>query len=52
MAFRLIPRDEGFPLFEQAADMANDCAHRLLGILHSVPPTEAEVTAICLCSGL
>ncbi|MCX6528296.1 MAG: DUF47 family protein [Actinobacteria bacterium] len=47
MAFRLIPRDEGFfPLFEQAADMANDCAHRLLGILHSVPPTEAEVTAM------
>lgn len=47
MAFRLIPRDEGFfPLFEQAADIAHDCAQRLVSILHSVPPTEAEVDGI------
>lgn len=47
MAFRLIPRDEGFfPLFEQAAEIAHDCAKRLVGILHSVPPTEAEVDGI------
>lgn len=47
MAFRLIPRDEGFfPLFEQAAEIAHDCAKRLVGILHSVPPTETEVDGI------
>ena len=47
MAFRLIPRDEGFfPLFEQAAQISNECAQRLVGILHSVPPTESEVDAI------
>ena len=47
MAFRLIPRDEGFfPLFEQAADIAHECAQRLVGILHSVPPTESEVDGI------
>lgn len=47
MAFRLVPRDEGFfPLFEKAADIAHDCAKRLVGILHSVPPTEAEVNAM------
>lgn len=47
MAFRLIPRDEGFfPLFEQAAEIAHDCAKRLVGILHSVPPTETEIDGI------
>lgn len=47
MAFRLIPRDEGFfPLFEQQAEISHECAQRLVGILHSVPPTESEVDAI------
>ena len=47
MAFRLIPRDEGFfPLFEQAAQVSHECAQRLVGILHSVPPTESEVDGI------
>lgn len=47
MAFRLIPRDEGFfPLFEQAAEIGHDCAKRLVGILHSVPPTETEIDGI------
>lgn len=47
MAFRLIPRDEGFfPLFEKAAEISQECAQRLVGILHSVPPTETEVDAI------
>ena len=47
MAFRIIPRDEGFfPLFEQAAEISHECAQRLVGILHSVPPTESEVDGI------
>jgi hypothetical protein len=47
MGFRLIPRDEGFfPLFEQAAEIGHECAQRLVGILHSVPPTESEVDAM------
>ena len=47
MAFRLIPRDEGFfPLFQKAAEISHECAQRLVGILHSVPPTESEVDAI------
>mgnify|MGYP003343724571 CR=1 FL=1 len=47
MAFRLIPRDEGFfPLFEKATEISHECAQRLVGILHSVPPTETEVDAI------
>jgi predicted phosphate transport protein (TIGR00153 family) len=47
MAFRIIPRDEGFfPLFEEAATIAHDCASRLVGMLHSLPPAEAEVDAL------
>ena len=47
MAFRIIPRDEGFfPLFEEAASIAHECASRLVGILHSLPPAEAEVDAL------
>lgn len=47
MAFRLIPRDEGFyPLFEKAAEIGHECAQRLVGILHSVPPMESEIDAI------
>lgn len=47
MAFRIIPRDEGFfPLFEEAADIAHQCASRLVGMLHSLPPAEAEVDAL------
>ncbi len=47
MAFRIIPRDEGFfPLFEEAASIAHDCASRLVGMLHSLPPAEAEVDAL------
>ena len=47
MAFQIIPRDEGFfPLFEQAAEISHECAQRLVGILHSVPPTESEVDGI------
>ncbi len=47
MAFRIFPRDEGFfPLLEESAAIAHDCAKRVVGILGSLPPAEVEIDAI------
>lgn len=47
MAFRIFPRDEGFfPLLEESAVIANQCATRVAGILRSLPPAEVEIDAI------
>lgn len=44
MAFRLIPRDEGFyPLFNEAADVASDAAKQLAAMLRSLPATDDQV---------
>lgn len=47
MAFRIFPRDEGFfPLLEESAAIAHDCAKRVVNILSSLPPAEVEIDAI------
>ncbi len=47
MAFKIFPRDEGFyPLFDESAAIAYDCAKRLSGIVRSLPPAEVEIDAI------
>ena len=47
MAFRIFPRDEGFfPLLEESAAIAHDCARRVVSILGSLPPAEVEIDAI------
>lgn len=47
MAFRIFPRDEGFfPLLEESATIAHDCAKRVVNILSSLPPAEVEIDAI------
>lgn len=47
MAFRIFPRDEGFyPLLEESATIAHDCAARIVGILRALPPAEVEIDAI------
>ena len=44
MAFRLIPRDEGFyPLFVEAAEIAREAAERLAAMLTSLPATDDQV---------
>lgn len=44
MAFRLIPRDEGFyPLFNEAAEVAHDAATRLADMLRRLPATDDQV---------
>lgn len=44
MAFRLIPRDEGFyPLFTEAAEVAHDAAVRLASMLRRLPATDEQV---------
>ena len=47
MAFRIFPRDEGFfPLLEEAATIAHECASKVSGILRSLPPAEVEIDVI------
>ena len=47
MAFRIFPRDEGFfPLLEESATIAHECASKVSGILRSLPPAEVEIDVI------
>lgn len=47
MPFRIFPRDEGFfPLLEESASIAHECASRISGILRSLPPAEVEIDVI------
>jgi len=44
MAFRLIPRDEGFyPLFSEASEISHSAAQMLASLLQDLPATDARV---------